>query len=761
MRLTLRTLLAYRDGVLEPKDAAALEAKLRESSTARQISQRIDQSISNAKLAPIPLDAREFGFDANQISEYLDDTISAEHIPEMERRCLENNALLSEVGSCHMILSRAISQSIEIPDKLRSRIHALPTSPESRPSRLRIHRLGKDGKTIRFDKPAMTTRVTDEVASDSSTSKLEQVTKPSMRSSAIEPRGSGIELNEGLGHQVPEYLLGSDRGRWKSIAMGAALLGSLIAVGAMAVGPIEKIREMLSLNQEPSKQTSVDASEANAKPLENGPKSNAVTEQTTTEKENVSAVASAGDAVNVETGSQPVPPSVASSDPNSESKQTKDSEKGPSIPHLSDSDVAEVKNAAESKGALPASDVSKSDGSLKENQSNAELQWLPETAESSASVLLVKRTNENGESSWSQSKPGNKFNPSARIMIPPFQRTEIRIQPGIRCVVAGETIMKAVDSDTTAKCYVPVGRLILFPTPDSKQLVIDSTGFSLKIDFENLDSICAIDIGKQWNAASTEDIAAGKISVQPFVQTIGVQGKTRITWFPTNPSDKASNTSTEELDVGSVLAIKGGKLSKFDLSGSLPSWLPSSVENPIDLRASRSLQQALEKSTESDVRSTLRVLSSSKLQETATLATRTLMMLDDYQGLVGDNSIFQRKGMFAHTTKWLERLPSHLAEGPQCEQLVKAFRQGNEARAETILRLLVPFTDEQLASGADKLLVEALSSSHADEKTLAICQLDAITGNPLGYHPDRPSNEAILQWRKMLSKGEIRYVHAQ
>ena len=84
MRLTLRTLLAYRDGVLEPKDATALEAKLRESSTARQISQRIDQSISNPRLAPIPLDARDFGFDANQISEYLDDTILAEHIPEME-----------------------------------------------------------------------------------------------------------------------------------------------------------------------------------------------------------------------------------------------------------------------------------------------------------------------------------------------------------------------------------------------------------------------------------------------------------------------------------------------------------------------------------------------------------------------------------------------------------------------------------------------------------------------------------------------------
>jgi hypothetical protein len=102
-----------------------------------------------------------------------------------------------------------------------------------------------------------------------------------------------------------------------------------------------------------------------------------------------------------------------------------------------------------------------------------------------------------------------------------------------------------------------------------------------------------------------------------------------------------------------------------------------------------------------------------------------------------------------------------LAEDGQCDRLVEAIRQGNDARAETLLRLLIPFTNDQLDAGGDKLLVEALSSSHADEKTLAICQLDAITGNPLGYHPDRPSHDAILQWRKILSKGEIRYVSAQ
>jgi len=117
MRLTLRTLLAYRDGVLDPKDAAVLEAKIKDSSTAQQISHRIEHEMQNRRLAPIPVDAREFGFEANLVAEYLDDTIPMETLPEMERKCLENNTLLSEIGSCHQILSRALSIPAPISDR--------------------------------------------------------------------------------------------------------------------------------------------------------------------------------------------------------------------------------------------------------------------------------------------------------------------------------------------------------------------------------------------------------------------------------------------------------------------------------------------------------------------------------------------------------------------------------------------------------------------------------------------------------------------
>jgi hypothetical protein len=231
--------------------------------------------------------------------------------------------------------------------------------------------------------------------------------------------------------------------------------------------------------------------------------------------------------------------------------------------------------------------------------------------------------------------------------------------------------------------------------------------------------------------------------------------------LPVEGSNGSFKAQSEELGVGEVFALGEGKSTKSELSDSAPVWLRTSAENSIDQRASRSLLQAIEKSTESDVRATLIELVSSKLQETATLATRALLLLEDDQGLVGEKSILSRKGMFAHTSNWIERLPCHFADASHCERFAKSIRSGNEARADTLLRLLIPFTNEQLEAGGDKMLIEELSSGQLDEKTLAILQLSAITGKTLGYHPERPSNDSIVQWRKILSKGEIRHARAQ
>lgn len=105
MRLTLRTLLSYRDGVLSAKDQEELGQKLRASATAQGIARRMDAARLQIKL---PRYATEPGLqcNANDMSEFLDDVLESDRLFEMERICLKEDALLSEVASVHTILAK-------------------------------------------------------------------------------------------------------------------------------------------------------------------------------------------------------------------------------------------------------------------------------------------------------------------------------------------------------------------------------------------------------------------------------------------------------------------------------------------------------------------------------------------------------------------------------------------------------------------------------------------------------------------------------
>jgi hypothetical protein len=125
MRLTLRTLLAYRDQVLGSKDAAILEQRLRESQTARTISERISYLLENPIAPPLAVDVKEFGFDPNDVASFLDDAMPADRVTEMERKCLDNPSLLTEVASCHQILAKAIRAPSQASSGLRKRMAGL------------------------------------------------------------------------------------------------------------------------------------------------------------------------------------------------------------------------------------------------------------------------------------------------------------------------------------------------------------------------------------------------------------------------------------------------------------------------------------------------------------------------------------------------------------------------------------------------------------------------------------------------------------
>ena len=132
MRLTLRTLLAYLDDMLEEEDTQLLQAKIQESSLATELIARIRDSVDHREIGAISPDAIGPLENANVMGEYLDSTLVPEQIAEIERLCLESDSSLAEAAACHQILTVVLGQPAQFNDSLRESIYELPNSESLR-----------------------------------------------------------------------------------------------------------------------------------------------------------------------------------------------------------------------------------------------------------------------------------------------------------------------------------------------------------------------------------------------------------------------------------------------------------------------------------------------------------------------------------------------------------------------------------------------------------------------------------------------------
>ena len=133
MRLTLRTLLAFMDDILDPIERDQLTNKITQSDYAKGLMERVGQLMRNAHMsAPIP-GASNQKIDANHVACYLDNTLAPEQVSSVEKICLESDLHLAETAACHQVLAQGLSETVEIPSETRQRMYELiPDAPEQK-----------------------------------------------------------------------------------------------------------------------------------------------------------------------------------------------------------------------------------------------------------------------------------------------------------------------------------------------------------------------------------------------------------------------------------------------------------------------------------------------------------------------------------------------------------------------------------------------------------------------------------------------------
>src|SRR5262245_13019749 len=125
MRLTLRTMLAYMDEVLDPADADELRKKIDESDFASGLADRSRGVLKKLRIDAPKVDGKGMGNDANTVSEYLDSALEQDRVAEFERVCLESDKHLCEVAACHQVLTIVLGKPADVPVEMRERIYAL------------------------------------------------------------------------------------------------------------------------------------------------------------------------------------------------------------------------------------------------------------------------------------------------------------------------------------------------------------------------------------------------------------------------------------------------------------------------------------------------------------------------------------------------------------------------------------------------------------------------------------------------------------
>ncbi|RMG41001.1 MAG: hypothetical protein D6725_02265 [Planctomycetota bacterium] len=129
MRLTLRTLLAYLDDVLEAEQAKELGAKIQQTPFAQSLISRIRDVLRRRRLMAPDVSGPGGGLDPNAIAEYLDNTLSPDEVADVEKVCLESDVHLAEVAACHQILAAVLGEPVEVSRTTRERMYALVAEP--------------------------------------------------------------------------------------------------------------------------------------------------------------------------------------------------------------------------------------------------------------------------------------------------------------------------------------------------------------------------------------------------------------------------------------------------------------------------------------------------------------------------------------------------------------------------------------------------------------------------------------------------------
>ena len=759
MRLTLRTMLAYLDNILDdPAEADELGKKIEESEFATGLVHRIRSAITRPRLGAPGLEGRGVGLDPNTVAEYLDNQLPPDRVPDLEKVCLESDVHLAEVAACHQILALVLEKPAEVDPALRDRICRLGT-PELAADQPPRDSRGRDGQVR--DLPG-------ELETEPVPPPATMVPPPPRAEAAVSRRRQSFE--------VPDYLRVGRGGKWKPLAITLLFAFLLSAVALRAMGPFDRNHPLMRLlasesnvqvSQAPLQEPDIanpplpggepapsagepalpPAAESEAaKPESSGTEADLAFRADDADARKVKPAASAaadGLPRRPEDGGFPAPALPASPavdirrpalEPGAEEgtkpQASAEATSPPTEPKPGEmSDPASLPAANQTPASPPAAPA---------GASPVEVGYVKLTDRH----FLVRYASETAD--WFRLPARSRLLSGDRLIVFPTYRPEIVLTPGVQVVLAGP-------SSVQTRAQNPQGEPEL--AMEYGRAMIGTAGVAgARIHLE---------LGEQRGTATYQEAAAEigievsrylppganpetdpAFTVVRIYTTIG-----RIEW------QSADSPTPLPVEQGQVRVIIGDQ-SQTNPVAETPAWIQGVGLRDVDRLASDTLEPAVVE--DRPVSLILRERGGDRKSEVRSLAARCLAYLDSFEMLVKE---FGDDRQRAYWTPEFGVFRQSLSRGPETAARVrKVLESYCGADATRLYRLSWGYSPEQLRQGGDQELVGFLDHDSLTVRVFAFENLQQITGKSLFYMPwanDRKSS--VQSWRKQLDSGGILY----
>ncbi len=777
MRLTLRTLLAYLDNTLEPQDAEVLRGKLTESGFATQLVQRIRAVLVESRLlAPAP-DAASPTEDANVIGEYLDSTLPGEQVAEIERACLESDMRLAETAACHQILTMVLGNKADVPPSLRSRIYELPEREIERIAAT-SHRFS----SLAIDNGPPAVDMLSDLSADLPTaeSSLTHAGGPVMPVGAVDSgvfdaptrlRDSGaIEAKTaskaeaamagGKVRDVSDTAIYGGNIRTSRITpwlVSLALAGVLLFALTQIFAPLLNRQTALVDSDSIPRPNDTTAEAEIEVPPEMAPPMVAVKKDVVASEMLPPPTAMAEPDPDSELLAETESEAILSSDTQPEVAMDEDlgvddfDEIAPVPPPMSD-----IKKETMPADAMVEATAKAEPGDVADASPPpaGELQQVsaPEiaTIDSDKTIVATNKGVGDKTSKWVRLKKGMTVVPGFPIVCPPTFRATMTSISGFEVTLVGPAKATWVaDNDGVPVLVVESGRILVKSNRPQGRLDLGLGGELLTLTFSDIESVAAASI-KHFRSPGLDPLEPA--NRMELCGVLCVQGTVEL----------QSDVGKQDLTTGQQWVKRGDSEPKVSPVDAVPDWIaaPDPMVISLEAGAREGLIELI--GTDQPLEISLREATMFRRSEVASLAAQTLLHLDQGDVYFGSGGILSEVKQRAY---W----PDHFVElmgtvdrsAEAAEKLKAAIDKMDSANTTAIFRLLVGYSQKQLAEGGDESLVESLDSESMAVRVLALENLHKITGTTLYFRAEQDNAvrraPGIKKWVARQRKGDIRW----